>query len=153
LEQGAALHDIGKIGVPDAVLHKPGQLNAAEQRTMRQHVQHGLNIVAGMPFLSDARFVIGQHHERFDGSGYPQGLCAQEIHIHARIFAVADALDAILSDRSYRASQPYRIARPEIQANSGSHFDPGVVEAFLESPRRSASDSGNPRRSTNSRRQ
>jgi HD-GYP domain-containing protein (c-di-GMP phosphodiesterase class II) len=99
---------------------------------MRRHVQHGLKIVAGMPFLSDARFVIGQHHEEFDGSGYPLGLRSQEIHIHARVFAVADALDAILSDRPYRSAQSYRIARHEIQANSGSHFDPGVIEAFLE---------------------
>jgi HD-GYP domain-containing protein (c-di-GMP phosphodiesterase class II) len=132
IEQGAALHDIGKIGVPDAILNKPGQLTEAEQRIMRQHVQHGLDIVSGVPLLSDARFIIGQHHERFEGSGYPLGLRAQDIHVHARIFAVVDALDAILSDRPYRKAQPYTIARDEIRANSGSHFDPGVVEAFLD---------------------
>ncbi|HSB09184.1 MAG TPA: HD domain-containing phosphohydrolase [Blastocatellia bacterium] len=131
LEQGALLHDIGKIGVSDAVLLKPGMLTTDEWTKMREHVGHGLRIIEGVEYLAGARFVVGQHHEKYDGTGYPNKLRGDWIHIHARIFAVADAFDAIRSDRPYRAAQSYERACEEIIANAGSHFDPAVVGAFL----------------------
>jgi len=131
LEQGALLHDIGKVGVPDAVLLKPGTLTTDEWVRMRVHVEQGLRIIDGVEFLSGARFVVGQHHEKYDGSGYPNKLRGDGIHIHARIFAVADAFDAIRSDRPYRSGQSYEIAREEIAVGSGTHFDPKVVNAFM----------------------
>jgi len=131
LEQGALLHDIGKVGVPDAVLLKPGSLTTDEWVRMREHVAQGLRIIDGVEFLSGARWVVGQHHEKYDGSGYPNKLRGDGIHIHARIFAVADAFDAIRSDRPYRAAQCHEIACEEIVAGSGSHFDPKVVNAFM----------------------
>lgn len=131
LEQGALLHDIGKIGVPDAVLLKPGSLTTEEWVKMREHVAHGLRIIEGVDFLGGARFVVGQHHEKYDGSGYPNKLRGDGIHIHARIFAVADAFDAIRSDRPYRAAQSYEKACDELRANAGSHFDPKVVSTFM----------------------
>ena len=131
LEQGALLHDIGKIGISDAILLKPGSLTTEEWVKMREHVTHGLRIIEGVEFLSGARFVIGQHHEKYDGSGYPNKLRGDGIHIHARIFAVADAYDAIRSDRPYRAGQSHEIACEEIAASSGTHFDPKVVSAFM----------------------
>jgi response regulator RpfG family c-di-GMP phosphodiesterase len=134
LAQGALLHDIGKIGVPDSVLLKTGALTDDERDQMRQHISHGLRIIDGIDFLSGARPVVAQHHERYDGSGYPDGLRGDAIHIYARIFAVADALDAITSDRPYRGSQSYLAARDEIARNAGTQFDPEVVEAFLRVP-------------------
>jgi putative two-component system response regulator len=131
LEQGALLHDIGKIGVRDDVLLKPGSLTTDEWVGMRGHVAHGLRIIERVEFLAGARFVVGQHHEKYDGSGYPNKLKGNQIHVSARIFAVADAFDAIRSDRPYRAAQSYEKACEELIANSGSHFDPGVVSAFM----------------------
>lgn len=152
LEQGALLHDIGKVGVPDAVLLKPGSLTTDEWVRMREHVGHGLRIIEGVEFLTGARWVVGQHHEKYDGSGYPNKLRGDAIHIHARIFAVADAYDAIRSDRPYRSGQSHEIACEEIAANSGSHFDPKVVNAFMsirmdewEAIRRSAQIDGDDR--------
>ena len=130
LEQGALLHDIGKIGIRDSILLKPGPLTDDERSTMRSHVQHGLRIVEDVTMFRPARSVIGQHHERFDGSGYPSGLSGHEIHIHARIFAVADALDALLSDRPYRRAQSFEYTRAELLAGSGTQFDPEILEAF-----------------------
>jgi HD-GYP domain-containing protein (c-di-GMP phosphodiesterase class II) len=134
LEQGALLHDIGKIGIRDAVLLKAGPLTEGEWLDMRGHIDYGLKIIGAIDFLSGARPVVGQHHEKYDGSGYPRGLRGEEIHINARIFAVADAFDAITSDRPYRSAAPYDHARLEITSNSGTHFDPGVVEVFLQIP-------------------
>lgn len=131
LEQGALLHDIGKIGVRDSILMKPGPLTADEWVEMREHVNHGLQIIEGIDFLSGAGPVVSQHHEKYDGTGYPTGLRAETIHMHARIFAVADAFDAITSDRPYRAGRPYAPARAEIITSSGLHLDPRVVKAFL----------------------
>lgn len=131
LEQGALLHDIGKIGVRDSILLKPGPLTKAEWVEMKEHINHGLAIIDGVDFLSGAAPVVGQHHEKFDGSGYPAGLSGKSIHVNARIFAVADALDAITSDRPYRAAQSYPQARAEIVASTNCHFDPEVVRAFL----------------------
>jgi response regulator RpfG family c-di-GMP phosphodiesterase len=134
LEQGALLHDIGKIGVRDAVLLKTGPLTDEEWVDMRGHIDYGLRIVGAIDFLSGARPIVGQHHEKYDGSGYPRGLRGEEIHINARIFAVADAFDAITSDRPYRAAASYKHARTEITTHRGTHFDPKVVDAFLRIP-------------------
>ena len=131
LEQGAMLHDIGKIGVRDSILLKPGPLTQAEWIEMRAHINHGLRIIDRIDFLSGARPVVSQHHEKYNGDGYPQGLQGDEIHVNARIFAVADAFDAITSDRPYRAALGYDYARSEIVTSSGTHFDPKVVDAFL----------------------
>jgi len=130
LEQGALLHDIGKIGVPDSILLKHGALTSEEWAQMREHITYGLRIIGGIDFLKGAAPVVGQHHEKFDGSGYPACLRGEAIHINARIFAVADAYDAITSDRPYRASQPYENAHAEIARHAGGHFDPRVVKAF-----------------------
>lgn len=134
LEQGALLHDIGKIGVRDSILLKKGALTGPEWEEMREHINHGLRIIEGIDFLSGAAPIVGEHHEKYDGSGYPLGLCGDGIHINARIFAVADAFDAITSDRPYRPSSSYADARKEIILNSGVHFDPVVVDTFLAVP-------------------
>lgn len=134
LEQGALLHDIGKIGIRDSILIKRGALTEAEWEEMREHINHGLRIIGGIDFLSGAAPVVGEHHEKYNGSGYPSGLRGDKIHINARIFAVADAFDAITSDRPYRRSASYADARTEIIANGGEHFDPEVVRAFLAVP-------------------
>jgi len=131
ISQGALLHDIGKIGVPDAVLHKPGPLTDEEWEIMRRHPQIGLHMVAGIEHLSEARTIILHHHERFDGRGYPLGLRGNAITHGARIFAVADTLDAITQDRPYRAARSFDEAREEILRVRGSQFDPEVVDAFL----------------------
>src|SRR6185503_9023285 len=124
LEQGALLHDIGKIGVRDSILLKTGALTEQERDEMREHINHGLRIINGIDFLKGAAPVVGEHHEKYDGTGYPLGLRAEMIHINARIFAVADAFDAITSDRPYRRSASYADARVEIAGNSAKHFDP-----------------------------
>jgi len=134
LEQGALLHDIGKIGVRDSILLKCGALTETEWTEMREHINYGLRIIGGIDFLKGAAPVVGEHHEKFDGSGYPSGLRGEMIHLNARIFAVADAFDAITSDRPYRKSAPYANARAEIVANVSKHFDPAVVKAFLAVP-------------------
>jgi putative two-component system response regulator len=134
LEQGALLHDIGKIGVRDSILLKCGALDETEWLEMRKHIQHGLRIISGIDFLSGAAPVVGEHHEKYDGSGYPLGLRGEMIHINARIFAVADAFDAITSNRPYRKAASYADARQELVANSGGHFDPAVVKSFLTVP-------------------
>lgn len=134
LQQGALLHDIGKIGVPDAILLKPGSLTECERIRMSGHVVQGLRIIDGIESLAGASPVVGQHHEKFDGSGYPMGLIGESIHINARIFAVADAFDAITSNRPYRAASSYPVARAEIMAHAGTHFDPQAVDVFLKIP-------------------
>lgn len=136
LEQGALLHDIGKIGVPDSILLKNGPLTDDEWTKMRDHVRFGLSIIDGIDFLSGARHVVGEHHEKFDGSGYPNHLRGEGIHLHSRIFSVADAFDAITSDRPYRHAQTYSAARAEIVSHAGEHFDPKVVKSFLNVPER-----------------
>jgi response regulator RpfG family c-di-GMP phosphodiesterase len=130
LEFGALLHDIGKIGVPDAILHKPAQLCAEEWVNMRRHPIHGQQILQGIEFLEGAARVVGQHHEKWDGTGYPAGLRGTEIDLNARIFAVADAFDAITSDRVYRAGRSYEVAVAELEEFAGRQFDPEVVAAF-----------------------
>jgi response regulator RpfG family c-di-GMP phosphodiesterase len=135
LEFGALLHDIGKIGVPDAILHKPAQLCADEWVNMRRHPVHGQQILQGIEFLEGAARVVGQHHEKWDGTGYPRGLRAEEIDLNARIFAVADAFDAITSDRVYRTGRSYEVAVGELEEFTGRQFDPKVVAAFRRIPR------------------
>ena len=130
LEFGSLLHDIGKIGVPDAVLRKPAPLTEPEWYEMRKHPIHGEQILCGIEFLGGAARVVAQHHERWDGTGYPVGLRGVEIDLNARIFAVADAFDAITSDRVYRVGKSYEAAARELQEWAGTQFDPAVVEAF-----------------------
>jgi putative nucleotidyltransferase with HDIG domain len=131
---GAYLHDIGKIGIPDAILLRPGKLTEAERAIMQTHARKGYELVRRVAFLADAADIILAHHERYDGTGYPQGLVAEGIPLAARIFAVADTLDAMTSDRPYRRALPYAAARAEIIRESGRQFDPRVVEAFLSIP-------------------
>jgi putative nucleotidyltransferase with HDIG domain len=136
VRQGSMLHDIGKIGIPDRVLLKPGQLTEEEWAVMRKHPEIGAWIVEGVESLRPASSIVIAHHERFDGLGYPRGLRADEIPLGARIFAVADTLDAVLSDRPYRSGQSYEHAREEIGGNAGSQFDPEVTACFLRVPPR-----------------
>jgi response regulator RpfG family c-di-GMP phosphodiesterase len=135
LEFGSLLHDIGKLGVPDAVLRKPARLTDDEWEQMRLHPVHGRHILHGIEFLEGAALVVAQHHERWDGSGYPAGLKGEEIDINARIFAVADAFDAMTSDRVYRGGRPYEAALAELDKHAGVQFDPEVVAAFRRVPR------------------
>ena len=133
LEYGFLLHDIGKIGVPDQILLKPGKLNEAEWRLMKAHTLLGAQMIGGVNFLHDAGVqVVRSHHERWDGSGYPDGLAGDEIPIGARIFAVADAVDAITNHRPYREARSWRACRQEIVAEKGKQFDPDVVDAFCD---------------------
>ena len=129
--RGALLHDIGKIGVVDAILLKPGPLTPDEWVQMRRHPEIGFEIIQHIPFLAEAAQIVLSHQERWDGTGYPRRLRGEEIVLGARIFAVADTLDAIVSDRPYRRGRPFADARREIARCSGTQFDPAVVEAFL----------------------
>ncbi len=131
IERGALLHDIGKIGVPDAILHKTGKLSEQEWAIVRNHPAWGQQILEGIGFLSGAAEIVLAHHERWDGEGYPRGLKGEEIPLGARIFAVADAFDAMTSYRPYRDPHTYQKARDEIRKGSGNQFDPQVVTAFL----------------------
>ena len=135
LEFGSLLHDIGKIGVPDAILRKPAKLTEEEWVRMREHPLHGQRILRGIEFLEGAARVVAQHHEKWDGTGYPAGLRGEEIDLNARIFAVADAFDAMTSDRVYRRGRGYEEALAELEAHSGRQFDPEVVAAFRRVPR------------------
>jgi HD-GYP domain-containing protein (c-di-GMP phosphodiesterase class II) len=129
--RGALLHDIGKIGVPDAVLLKPSKLTASEWAEMRKHPEIGYQMIQAIPFLSTPATIVLSHQERFDGAGYPRNLQKQEIHIGARIFAVADTLDAMTSDRPYRKGTTFAKAIQEIHRCSNTQFDDEVVRAFL----------------------
>ncbi len=135
LEFGALLHDIGKIGVPDSILRKPAKLTEEEWERMREHPLHGQQILRGIEFLQGAARVVAQHHEKWDGTGYPIGLSGEDIDVCARIFAVADAFDAITSDRVYRRGKSYEAAAQELDDWAGRQFDPKVVEAFHRVPR------------------
>jgi len=134
LEFGSLLHDIGKIGVPDLILRKPAKLTPEEWVLMRQHPLQGQQILRGIEFLEGAACVVAQHHEKWDGSGYPLGLRGEEIDVCARIFSVADAFDAITSNRVYRKGKPYYAAADELDCWAGKQFDPKVVEAFHRVP-------------------
>jgi putative nucleotidyltransferase with HDIG domain len=134
LEFGALLHDIGKIGIADAVLRKPAPLTAEEWQQMREHPSLGQAILRGIKFLEGAARVVGEHHEKWDGSGYPRGLKGAEIDLNARVFAVADAFDAITSNRVYRAGKSYESAITELETYAGQQFDPHIVAAFRRIP-------------------
>ena len=134
IARGAFLHDIGKMAIPDDILRKPGKLSPEEQGVMREHSARGYHMLRKIPFLSEAAEIVFTHQEHFDGSGYPSGLRGNEIPIGARIFALADTLDAITSDRPYRKAQSFDAAREEILRCSGTQFDPTVVEVFLKVP-------------------
>ena len=134
IARGAFLHDIGKMAIPDVILRKPGALSPDEVTIMREHCYHGYQILKKIPFLREAAEIVHAHQEHYDGSGYPQGLKGEEIPLGARIFAVADTLDAIISDRPYRAAQTVGAAREEIQKWAGRQFDPEVVKTFLAMP-------------------
>ena len=130
LRYGFLLHDVGKVGIPEAVLNKPGRLDAREWEVMRAHPLLGVQMVAGIKSLGSAVEVIRCHHERWDGRGYPTGLAGDAIPAGARVFSVADAFDAMTSDRPYRKAIPFDRACQEIADGAGSQFDPAVVEAF-----------------------
>jgi putative nucleotidyltransferase with HDIG domain len=134
IARGAYLHDIGKIAIPDAILLKPGALNAAEITIMREHCYRGYQLLKRISVLAEAAEIVYSHQERYDGTGYPRGLKGEEIPLGARIFSVADTLDAITSDRVYRAAQSVSAAREEIERWSGKQFDPAVVKVFLGMP-------------------
>ncbi len=130
LEYGALLHDIGKIGIPDAILRKPGKLTTDEWVIMKQHPKIGYEILNRIEFLEEASIMVLHHHENFNGNGYPSGLKEEEIPIGSRIFAVADTMDAMTSDRPYRKALPLDAVSSELKKFSGQQFDPQVVEAF-----------------------
>ncbi len=134
LEFGAMLHDIGKIGVPDAVLRKSGKLTVAEWVEMRQHPLIGARMLDGIHFFKGAARIVAEHHEKWDGSGYPHGLKGSEIDLCARIFSIADAFDAIVSNRVYRKGESYETALREVVGGTGTQFDPRVVDAFTSVP-------------------
>jgi putative nucleotidyltransferase with HDIG domain len=134
IARGAFLHDIGKMAIPDAILRKPGALNEGETMIMREHCFRGYQMLKKIPFLAEAAEIVYAHQEHYDGSGYPRGLKGEEIPLGARLFAVSDTLDAITSDRPYRAAQSISAAREEIRTHSGTQFDPKVVEIFLKMP-------------------
>ncbi len=131
LEYGFLLHDVGKIGIPETILRKPGPLDDTERRMMQRHPLLGVEILDGIPLLEGVGLeVVRSHHERWDGTGYPDGLAGEQIPVAARIFALADALDAITTDRPYRKRLSWETAIDEILGNSNAQFDPGVVAAF-----------------------
>ena len=134
IARGAFLHDIGKMAIPDNILRKPGKLDDDERALMREHCYHGYQMLKKIPFLTEACDIVYSHQEHFDGSGYPRGLKGIEIPLGARIFSVADTLDAIISDRPYRPARTLTEARKEIQVWAGRQFDPEVVDVFLKMP-------------------
>ncbi len=134
IARGAFLHDIGKMAIPDEILRKPGKLTSEEEEVMRDHCTRGYHILRKIPFLSEAAAIVYTHQEHYDGNGYPSRLRGNEIPIGARIFAVADAMDAITSDRPYRKARSFDAAREEVLRCSGTQFDPAVVEVFLKIP-------------------
>jgi HD-GYP domain-containing protein (c-di-GMP phosphodiesterase class II) len=136
LIMAASLHDIGKIGVPEHILRKPGKLSEEEFEYIRKHPEFGWMVLRGVEGFEDIGQMLLHHHERFDGAGYPAGLCGDEIPLGARIIAVADSFDAITSDRPYRKAASVEQAAEELQRCAGTQFDPQVVEASMVHLRR-----------------
>ncbi|MHB1699445.1 MAG: HD domain-containing phosphohydrolase [Acidobacteriaceae bacterium] len=134
IARGAFLHDIGKIAIPDSILLKPGALDEQERAIMREHCTRGYLMLRKIPFLREAAEIVHAHQERFDGSGYPRGLRGDDIPAGARVFAIADTLDAITSDRPYRRAKSFEAARDEISRCSGTQFDPEFVRLFESLP-------------------
>jgi response regulator RpfG family c-di-GMP phosphodiesterase len=135
LERGVLLHDIGKIGIPDAILLKPGPLTPAEWVVMRRHPEIGRRMIEKIPLLEGAVPIVYHHHERWDGTGYPLGLCGEAIPLGVRVFALADALDAMTVDRPYSRAISFEAAREGIRQGAGTQFDPAIVDTFLQIPR------------------
>jgi putative nucleotidyltransferase with HDIG domain len=136
VRHAADLHDVGKVAIPDAILDKPGPLDADEWAFMRRHTVIGERIIAGAPSLTSIARIVRSSHERFDGTGYPDGLAGDEIPLAARIVFVCDAFDAMTSERSYRAPMTAALALAEMRACAGSQFDPVVVDAFARAQAR-----------------
>jgi HD-GYP domain-containing protein (c-di-GMP phosphodiesterase class II) len=134
IEFGFLLHDIGKVGVPDAILFKSTSLTEEEYALVRRHPVIGSEILRDVDFLGEGKLVVRHHHERWDGSGYPDGLEGDSIPLAARVFAVADALDALTTDRPYRPASTFEHARAVVRAGAGTQFDPSVVAAYGEIP-------------------
>jgi putative nucleotidyltransferase with HDIG domain len=134
VEFGFLLHDVGKVAVPDSILWKPEPLTPEERTLMERHPLVGWEILREIEFLGEAKLVVRHHHERWDGGGYPDGLAGEVIPLSARVFAVADVLDALTTVRPYRAPSEMIVARDMIHDSSGTQFDPAVVDAFLEIP-------------------
>ena len=134
IRKGALLHDVGKIAIPDSILKKPGRLSVQEWEKIRLHPALGYGLVKEIKLVKEAGNIILHHHERYDGTGYPEGLRKEEIPLEARIFALADALDAITSHRPYRQERDFAAALEEIQSHEGTQFDPRIVEAFEKLP-------------------
>jgi putative nucleotidyltransferase with HDIG domain len=134
IARGAFLHDIGKMAIPDAILRKPDKLSADEVTIMQEHAYRGYQMLKKIPFLAEPAEIVYAHQERYDGTGYPRQLKGPEIPLGARIFSIADTLDAITSDRPYRPAQPLKAARAEIERWSGRQFDPEIVKVFLDMP-------------------
>ncbi|MGH9651591.1 MAG: HD domain-containing phosphohydrolase, partial [Terriglobales bacterium] len=134
IARGAFLHDIGKMAIPDAILRKPGALTDEERTIMREHCYRGYQMLRKIPFLAEASEIVHSHQEMFDGSGYPRGLKGEQIPLGSRIFAIADTLDAITSDRPYRRAQSFTAAKEEINKFAGRQFDPEVVRVFNTMP-------------------
>ena len=132
IRRGAILHDIGKLAVPDEILQKPSELSAEEWVIMRQHPVFAYEMLSNIPYLEPALDIPYCHHEKWDGTGYPRGLKNREIPLAARIFSVIDVWDALLSDRPYRDAWPEEEVIDYLRTQSGSYFDPQVVETFLE---------------------
>jgi len=135
IERGALLHDIGKIGIPESILRKAGPLTAIEKEVVKEHPLIGYEMIEEFDFLKKASQMVLFHHESYDGKGYPYGLTEEEIPLEARIFAIADTLDAITSDRPYREAGSFEKACLEIEKGCASQFDPLVVEAFFSIPK------------------
>jgi two-component system, cell cycle response regulator len=132
LARAAELHDVGKVGIPDAILEKPGPLNSEEWEYIRQHTVIGERILSATSALRPVATIVRASHERWDGSGYPDGLRGEQIPLGARIIAVCDAYEAITTDRCYRTGRSHATARSELRRYTGGQFDPGVVDAFLD---------------------
>jgi len=135
ISKGAMLHDIGKIGIPDGILLKPGKLTAEEWKLMRLHPEIGYNILKGIEFLAPSLGIVLNHHERFDGNGYPAGLKGRDIPLEARIFFVVDTFDTMTSDRPYHGAVSFEAAFREVTRCAGTQFDPDVVACFLRIPK------------------
>jgi HD-GYP domain-containing protein (c-di-GMP phosphodiesterase class II) len=131
IRRAAELHDIGKVAIPDSILHAPRALDASEWQYMRQHTLIGERIISEASELTGVATIVRSSHERFDGGGYPDGLAGEEIPLGARIVAVCDTYDAIVSDRAYRRGRTHAEALEELERCSGSQFDPAIVAAFL----------------------